>query len=69
MPLNASSDQGVHYLITKCSIKIWKKWEKKHPTTNLTEMDWSNLEEWEILFALKGLISGQQTVILMHLQM
>ena len=45
----------MHCLLAKCSIKIWIKIKKYHPTCIKKEMDCSNLKRWEIPFSLNGL--------------
>ena len=52
---NAESDQGLHCLLTECSIKVLIKNDKYHLTTLKTEINWSNLIQWEIPFGLNGL--------------
>ena len=40
-PQNVASDQGLHCLLTECSIKNLNRNEKHHPTSLETEMECS----------------------------
>ena len=42
IPQNADSDQGLHRLLTECSIKVLDLNVKYHPTALKTEIDWSS---------------------------